>query len=175
VPNLNILFVGKEFERKGGDVLLAAFSRVRSRVPAARLTIVGPPAARQQAGVTWTGLLRDRVALRACYENAAVFAMPSRCEPFGLVFLEAMAFGLPCIGTNRDAMPEIIADGQSGFLVPPGDEVALAEKLILLLEDAPRATSMGRFGYEQVVSRFQWSHVAERMDRRLAPLSGSQA
>jgi glycosyltransferase involved in cell wall biosynthesis len=96
-----------------------------------------------------------------------VFALPSRCEPFGLVFLEAMVFGLPCIGTRRDAMPEIIEDGITGYLVETGDEATLADRLVHLLQDRNLAKRMGEAGHARVMSRFQWSHVAERMDRRL--------
>jgi glycosyltransferase involved in cell wall biosynthesis len=172
----DVLFVGKgDFQRKGGEVLLAAFSRVRSRLPSARLTIVGPPPAEAREAVRWAGRVKDRATIRACYENASVFALPSLCEAFGLAFLEAMAFALPCIGTNRDAMPEIIEDGRTGFLVDPGDEVVLADRLVQLLEDRQMAARMGRAGYERVMSRFLWSHVAERMDRRLTQLLESQA
>ncbi len=176
VLHQDVLFVGKgDFQRKGGEVLLAAFSRVRSRLPSARLTIVGPPPAEPREAVRWAGRVRDRAAIRAYYENASVFALPSLCEAFGLAFLEAMAFSLPCIGTNRDAMPEIIEDGRTGFLVNPSDEVVLADRLIQLLEDGQMAARMGRAGYERVMSRFLWSHVAERMDRRLTQLLESQA
>ena len=173
--NPNVLFVGKDFERKGGDVLLAAFGRVRSRVPSATLTIVGPPVGRRQPGVHWAGLVKDRTAIRSYYESASVFALPSRCEPFGLVFLEAMAFGLPCIATRRDAMPEIIEEGRTGFLVEPGDEVMLADRLVQLLQEGALAARMGEAGYERVMSRFRWSHVTERMDRRLMQVPHTQA
>lgn len=167
---LNILFVGKDFERKGGNDLLAAFGRVHAQMPAAVLTIAGPPArhaGRLQDGVRWVGLVKDRDAVRALYENATVFALPSRCEPFGLAFLEAMAFEVPCIGTRRDAMPEIVEDGVTGYLVETGDKAMLADRLLRLLEDQTLAKAMGEAGHARVRARFQWSHVTERMDRRL--------
>jgi starch synthase len=166
-----ILFVGKDFERKGGEVLLEAFRSVQQQVPGARLTVLGP--ARREIeldGLDWVGLVSDRNRVAAYFQRSSVFAMPSFCEPFGLVFLEAMAHGLPCVGAARDAMPEIIEDGVTGFLVGVGDVRALADRIVFLLQRPDESRAMGRRGYERVRSRFQWSHVAARMDTALLAL-----
>lgn len=166
-----VLFIGKDFERKGGDVLLAAFEKVRAANPSSSLAIVGPSRSPTgQAGVEWAGLVQDRGVIKDYYESADVFVLPSRCEPFGLVFLEAMAFGLPCIGTNQDAMPEIIRDGETGYLVEANNATALAEKITHLLRNPVQSAEMGRRGRERVLRQFLWAHVAERIDRRLQTL-----
>lgn len=170
-PSNTVLFVGKDFERKGGTVVLEAFERVRRDIPEAQLVIVGPDApASCVEGVKWLGAIRDRELLRGYFGRCAVFVMPSFSEPFGLVFLEAMAHGLPCIGADRDAMPEIIEDGVSGFLVPAGDAAALGARMTQLLRDPELGRRMGERGRKRVEERYRWSHVAARMDSSLATL-----
>ncbi|MCL5105172.1 MAG: glycosyltransferase family 4 protein [Armatimonadetes bacterium] len=158
-----VLFVGLDFERKGGRVLLDAFDNVRSSRPDARLLIAGPELAAAPPGVTCFGEVRDRGALLDLYRRASIFAMPSLCEPFGFVFLEAMACKLPCIGTTADAMPEIIEDGRTGRVVPPGDPDALAAAILDLLSDPKRLAEMGEASRRRVSKHFTWEHTAARI------------
>ena len=120
------LFVGMDFPRKGGAVLLDAWRLVRERVPDAELVIAGPkaaPAGELPSGVRWMGWM-DRAGLAALYQSASVFVLPSLFEPWGFVFFEAMGHGLSCVGTSCCAMPEIIDDGVDGRLVPRGRDRA---------------------------------------------------
>ncbi len=78
-----------------------------------------------------------------------------------------MACGVPCVGTRVEAVPEIIRDGETGLLVPPGDAVELAAALERLLSEPRRARLMGARGRARVAARFLWRHVAERLDRAL--------
>jgi alpha-maltose-1-phosphate synthase len=78
-----------------------------------------------------------------------------------------MACGLPCVGTRLEALPEIVADGETGLLVPPGDAVALAAALERVLADPRRARAMGARGRARVAARFLWRHAAERLERAL--------
>ena len=124
------LFVGNQFERKGGDVLLRAWPQVVRRLPDAELILVGPkrdPAPGFGHGVSWRGRV-DRAELERLYRTSAAFVLPSLFEPWGHVFVEAMGFGLPCIGTDSCAMPELIEDRVSGRLVTPGDPTDLAAR-----------------------------------------------
>jgi glycosyltransferase involved in cell wall biosynthesis len=79
------------------------------------------------------------------------------------VFLEAMAYGLPCIGTTNDAMPEIIEHGRTGYVVAPDDVAELANYLERLLLDPALRQTMGAQGRERVLQTFTWEHVARRM------------
>jgi glycosyltransferase involved in cell wall biosynthesis len=165
-----VLFVGMDFERKGGRVLLRAFEGVRRDVPEARLIIVGPPSrvvGPVSEGVEVLGHVSDRQRLQGLYRQAAVFVLPSLCEPFGLALLEAMAYGLPCIGTKVNAMPEIIADGETGLLVPPGDAPALDEALRQLLTHHETRTRMGQAGWERLQERFLWADTIQRISRHM--------
>ncbi len=170
-----VLFIGKDFERKGGDILLRAFARARERIPAAELWLVTADPAAAGPGVRRIAPTYDRAQIAALYRAAGVFAMPSRCETWGDVFLEAMACGLPCIASDADAMPEIIRHGETGLLVPPDDEAALAEALLTLLADADLRRQMGARGRDRVEATFTWTHVASRiadaLGRALPPRS----
>ena len=169
-----ILFVGAQWERKGGDVLLASFERIRSSIPAARLIVVGPPEPVPGANVEWLGYLNKDTpqgwrALVDAYQRADVFCLPTRFEPFGIAFLEAMWFGLPCIGTGLWAVPEIIIDGDTGFTVPPDNPEQLANRLCQLLADRQRAVAMGQAGRRRAEAIFAWPAVTARMMELVAP------
>lgn len=163
-----ILFIGKDHERKGSAQLLAAFEQVRAAVPAAELHIVGavPPGA-DRPGVTAHGFVsrhdpQGARTLATLWGRASVFCMPSRYEPFGVVFVEAMLGGLPCVATTEWAMPEIVVDGETGWLVPPGAPDALARVLTEALRDPREAARRGAAGRRRALELFTWDRVAER-------------
>jgi len=164
-----VLFVGKQFERKGGATLLEAFHRVRSRIPEARLVIVGPPTSpSSESGVEWLGNLdknnpAERATLLHSYLDADVFCLPSLFEPFGIVILEAMLFGLPCVGTAAWAIPEMIVAGETGYTVPRADAGALADRLTELLTNRELGYRMGIAGRKRALDWYSWDAVAARM------------
>jgi glycosyltransferase involved in cell wall biosynthesis len=88
--------------------------------------------------------------MKDCY----VFALPSLSEGFGRVFIEAMALGKPVVATSVGGIPEIVHDGENGFLVEPGDIVALAGKLEILIKDEVLARKMGKEGKKFVQENF---------------------
>jgi glycosyltransferase involved in cell wall biosynthesis len=163
------LFVGVDFTRKGGDVLLDAWPIVREHV-AADLILAGPrrdPRSADLPGVSWVGRV-DRDALAALYRSASVFVLPSLFEPWGHVFLEAMGHGLPCVGTSCCAMPEIIDDGVTGRLVPPGEAEPLAAALIELLTDPTKTATMGHAAHAKILHGNSWSDVVDRLATHLS-------
>ncbi len=159
----NILFVGKGFVGKGLDTLLEALPLVRKTIPDARLTVVGPTQHIEGDGIDYLGRIADRNRVKELYYDHAVFAILSRFEPLGQVFLEAMSCQLPCIGTTIDAMPEMIAHGVSGFIIEPGDSKQLAEHLTFLLNHPDEAEKMGHAGFERIQSTFNWPAVGNRI------------
>jgi len=163
-----ILFVGKQFERKGGDCLLAAFREIRQRMPDAELWIVGPAPRESQPGVRWLGFQSQgspegRAALAECFQSATVYCLPTRFEPLGISFIEAMHLGLPCVGTNVWAVPEMIVDGETGFVVPVDDASALADRILRLLADPSLAKAMGEAGQRRARAMFTWDHAVGRL------------
>jgi glycosyltransferase involved in cell wall biosynthesis len=164
-----VLFVGLQFHRKGGDVLVESFRRVRTVLPDAELLLAGvPPGLAAGPGIRCLGELdknrpEGAAALAAAYASADVFALPTRFEPFGIAFVEAMHFGLPCVGPRAWAVPEIIADGETGFTVPVDDAGALTDRLLRLLGNRPLARSMGAAGRARAERLFTWPTVVSRM------------
>lgn len=162
-----LLFVGKDFRRKGGLVLLRAFERLRRDRPRLRLLIAGPNEPLMlPAGATNLGPVPPE-RLAALFSTATVFVLPTLREPFGLAYLDAMACGLPCVGTAVEAVPEIIEHGGSGLLVPPGDDMALTATIARLLDDPAQAHAMGLRGRLRVDAQFRWHQVAERLELAL--------
>ncbi len=161
---------------KGHDELLEVWGEVRRRFPAARLVVAGSgsdlPRLREKAAslgvseaVVFTGQI-DPATLGELYRRAAVFAMPSRLEGFGLVFAEAMAAGKPCVALRETAPAEIVADGETGHLVPPEDPEALASALVGLFENPARARAMGEAGRR----RYERDFTARAFERRFLPV-----
>lgn len=159
------LFVGYELKRKGGYVLLKAWERVHRELPEAELWFVGPkqPAGTWPGGVRWLGRVDDREALHEVYSQASVFAMPALFEPWGHVFTEAMGEGLPCIVSNRCAMPEIVGHGKTGLVVPAEEPEPLADALIQLLGDLEQAKQLGQQAHASIRHGNTWDDMIDRM------------
>jgi glycosyltransferase involved in cell wall biosynthesis len=158
------LYIGKEYYRKGGDLLLEAFLLATRSVPQARLLLVTerrPPYL--PPGVHWIAPTWQRPVIASLYRQADLFVLPSRLETWGDVLLEAMAFGLPCIGVATDAIGEIVENQVTGLLVPPDDVDALANALVCLFENAPLRQTWGANGRRRVETHFLWSQVVYRM------------
>lgn len=163
------LFVGFDFNVKGGSTLLAAWDVVRARLPEARLWMVGPQPRASDASIHWYGRVGDRDLLRGLFQKASVFVMPARYEAFGIAFVEAMMHGLPAIGTRRCALPELISEGETGLLVDVDAPEQLADALVELLSDLPRCREMGFNAHQAVAGSMTWEHVADRMLPAFSP------
>lgn len=167
----NILFIGLSFERKGGKNVIEAFELVKKNIPKLQLKIITLPKFHKYPvpdGISYLDII-DKTSnkgyekIQSLYSWASVFIMPSLYEPFGIVFLEAMAHRLPCIGTNVCAVPEIIDDGVTGFLVPVDDSSTLAMKIIEILTDPLMADQMGSNGYRKFLNNFGWDNVCQSL------------
>jgi glycosyltransferase involved in cell wall biosynthesis len=159
----NILFVGLEWERKGGPDVLRAFERLRSQVPTATLTIVGcRPGPRPPRGVQYVGKVPLR-ALPRYLAAASVFCLPAHHEPAGIAYSEAAAWGLPVIASTAGDIADRVLDGRTGYLVAPGDVDALHDALLRLAADPPLRVTLGRAGRTHVLANFTWPRVAEKI------------
>jgi glycosyltransferase involved in cell wall biosynthesis len=149
---------------KGFDVLLRAFASMRGRLPRARLVLAGRgleedalTALADELGIAeavdflgWVA--RDKI--EAVLDRAAVVAVPSRMEGFGLTALEAALRARPVVASRVDGLPEVVEDGVTGVLVPPDDPDALAAELVALIEDPDRAERIGRAARERAQLHF---------------------
>jgi phosphatidylinositol alpha-1,6-mannosyltransferase len=158
---------------KGHDQLIDAWPAIASRVPDAELIVVGlgddtarlADKARRMGldrRVRFAGFVSD-AQLAALYSQAAVFAMPSRDEGFGLVYLEAMKHKRPCIGSIHDAAGEVIDDNVTGLLVDQSDAAALTDAITSLLLNETLRTGMGALGYARWQSTFRYSSFRDRL------------
>ena len=166
------LFIGRDWVRKGGHVLLAAWRQVRRAVPDARLVMVGPEEdlSDARAGIaSYPTLPPDRIA--ALFGESTVFVLPTLWEPYGVVFLEALACGVPVIGPRRMAVPEIIDHGRSGYLIDTDDPEMYAERLIEMLTRPELTLDMSRRAFRSA-AQFSWPAVQERMASVLEPWLG---
>jgi glycosyltransferase involved in cell wall biosynthesis len=162
-----IAFAGRLLWEKGADVLLDAFAKVVARIPEAELLIAGDGPEREAlvsqivqlglgASVTLLGHI-SREELERHFAHAWVQAVPSRWEePFGLVAAEAMMRGTAVIASNNGGLAEFVRPRETGLLVPPQDSRALAEALVLLLENRGLAESLGKNGRD-----FALRHLTE--------------
>jgi glycosyltransferase involved in cell wall biosynthesis len=158
----NILFAGVDWERKGGKELVAAFRKVKEAHPDASLTIVGCGPRVLLPGVHVKGWLAPE-QVKTNFEQASVFCLPTRIEPFGVVFLEAMAHKLPVIATGIGAIPDFVMDGENGFLVQPDNIDQLADRIIKLLDSPELCKKMGQSGHHLFWERYNWPDTGRRM------------
>jgi glycosyltransferase involved in cell wall biosynthesis len=164
-----ILFIGTEFGRKGGPLLLKAFRVVREALPAAELHIVGPEKLENlPAGVVFHGRLSksdpdQKQQLESLFRESSLFVLPSLYEPFGIAPLEAMLYQLPCLLTDAWALREAVTPGVNGDLVSKGSVDELAAKMIQLLSDPAQLAIMGQRGRDLVLEKYTWSAVADRI------------
>lgn len=171
---LRLLFVGRLVERKGVEVLVRALPRILEERDA-RLTVVGegPRAARiraaaREAGVDdrvrLTGHLPDRELSRE-YRECDIFLLPAvvdrkgDTEGLGVVLLEALRFERPVIASRAGGIPDIVEDGATGWLVPPGDPGALADAVLRVAGAPERSRRVAREGRRVVERRFSWDRI----------------
>lgn len=175
-----VLFVGRITRQKGVPHLLRA---VRDIDPSAQVVLcAGAPdtpeidqefrelfdeLSRIRDGVYWIPRMLPRPEVIQLLTHAALFVCPSVYEPLGIVNLEAMACGTPVVASAVGGIPEVVDDGRTGLLVPPGDgfEAGLARAMDTVLGDPGTARRMGEAGRERAVGEFGWDAVARRTVR----------
>ena len=158
---------------KGHDQLIEAWPAVIAQIPTANLLMVGDgndrPRLEHKARLVAGGQrihflgFAPAALLDACYQQASVFALPSRGEGFGLVYLEAMAHALPCIGSRQDAAGDVIVDGTTGHLVDQTDTAALGARIVQLLANEPERQAMGDAGRRRLLTKFSEAAFGARL------------
>jgi glycosyltransferase involved in cell wall biosynthesis len=169
-----LLCVARLAEQKGVDVAVRALARVREREPRAVLVVLGEGPERPRLageGVYLPGRVGD---VAAWYRRAELLVHPARWEGFGLALLEAMLAATPVVATRVSSAPEIVADGETGLLVPPDDAEALAEAILALLDDPSRAAAMGEAGLARASREFSVAKMADRTAAAYASVTGSE-
>jgi glycosyltransferase involved in cell wall biosynthesis len=162
-----LLFVAKHlFQAKGGVLLLAAFELARRRCPDLSLTIVGDERSRRFVPPTRGIEFRAHLPwheLQELYRSSCLLVQPMLNDPWGQVYLEAMASRTPVMGLARNGLPELTDGGRHGFLVDRADPEALAQAIVCAVSDPPRLERMAFAAQRYVLGSYSWDLAAERM------------
>jgi glycosyltransferase involved in cell wall biosynthesis len=169
----HVLFIGRLAAVKGVPLLLEAFARVRPSYPDARLTLVGdgPDRAALEAQATTLGLTgtarfagyRSQEEVAALLAEADMLVLPSFAEGLPVVLMEALASRIPVIATQVAAVAELVRDGETGYLVPPGDVESLADRIDRLLADPELCRRMGEAGRVIVLTQHDVQQEAGKL------------
>ncbi|HEX7181895.1 MAG TPA: glycosyltransferase family 4 protein, partial [Thermoanaerobaculia bacterium] len=169
-----VLLFGTLSRYKGADLLLSAFARIAARLPQARLVFAGFPSAdfdlpahqtlARELGiedrVRWAPRYVESGEVAAWMALASVAVFPYRTVYQSGALAVAQTFGVPVVASAVGAMPEVIVNGESGLLVPPGDLEALAAALLRVLEDSHLARRLGEGARRDARERFAWDRIA---------------
>ncbi|NES95667.1 MAG: glycosyltransferase family 4 protein [Desertifilum sp. SIO1I2] len=158
-----LLFNGSDFERKGGPLVLEAFQKVRQALPQAQLVIIGKKIDINEIGILNPGRIRSHDELRDIFLNTDIVVAPSYCEPFQEFLLEALNYGVPCVVSDRDGMPEIVEQGVNGILVDQLTPEAIAQTLISLLRDPKRLAAMSDAARSKIQTTLNWDSIAQKI------------
>ena len=166
---------------KGQGFLIQAAAKIRDTYPATRFLIVGDGPLRRdleeqalesdlQSSLIFTGTRRDIPDLLSLMD---IFVLPSSSrEGLGIAIIEAMAMGKPTVATNIGGIPEVIQDGETGLLVPPGDSAALAKAVIELVDNPDRAKAMGKKGRNRFTQKFTRKTMLSKIENLYLNLAG---
>ena len=161
-----ILFVGLDWQRKGGPDLLEAFSIVHQACPDARLIILGAKPDVLLPNCEVVGKVPPE-ELDRYYQQASVFCLPTHLEPFGIAFIEAMTARLPIVATRVGAIPDFVEEGRNGWLVEPGDVPGLASALLKLVESPSTCKAFGEHSFHLTRERYSWQAVGKRFKQHI--------
>lgn len=168
-----IITVSRLVEKNGVDTLIRAFAEVHEKFPEAKLHIVGDGMLRSEletlAGarglgnaVTFFGSVPfEEIPLHL--GRASIFVRPSHSEGLGTAFLEAMAVGLPVVGTSIGGIVDFLKDGETGLFCKVDNPKDLTEKITMLLENTALYDTLQKNGRQLVVEKYSWDDIAERM------------
>ena len=160
-----LLFVGRDFVRKAGDVVVDAVGMLRAEGEDVRLTVVGPDEwplpGPVPDGVDFRGRV-PREQLGEVFAATDLFVMPSRFEAYGIAFVEALSAGVPCIGRDACAMPEIIDHGVNGCLVGGLETEVVANAIATTLSD-DRVYAATAGAATDVAAYYTWERAADEL------------
>ena len=175
---LDLLFVGRDWERKGGPLAVQIVERLRAAGANACLQLVGckpdlptsltegdQPAVRVH-GALYQNVPAERERLHELFLKSHLLLVPTKAECFGIAFAEAQAFGLPPVSRNIQALPSVVVDGETGLLMPPDATAdAYADRILALTKDWPGYLTMAERGIDRAANVTSWDAMAKSMVR----------
>ena len=168
-----ILFIGREFELKGGPLIVEAFRATRKILPKAKLVIIGCNPPIQEPGIEIVGPISKDVEgglerILTYFSESSIFCLMSSFEAFGIALVEAMHCGVPCVVPKRYAFQEIVVDKVTGRHVLDPNPLELSRVFTELLSDPKRLKEMGVAGKEHVHRNYTWDAAAKCIHERIA-------
>ena len=176
-----MLWVGVDWERKRGDLVVEIAQRIEAHGIPVDLTVVGcrPPGDRElPEWVHVEGFVSKRTAVGAArlaelYARSHFLVMPSNAEAFGLVYAEAAAFGVPSVATRTGGVPTVVVDGETGILDDPGAGAeSYAGRILALMKDRPRYEAMARAAASRSAVMLNWDVAGREAVARIAAVAG---
>jgi N-acetyl-alpha-D-glucosaminyl L-malate synthase BshA len=169
-----IIYVGRLHSVKGLEYLITAMNLIKDKEPNARIILIGDGSEKEKLKTIVKNLmLESRINFFGGVPNqkipeyltaSDVFVLPSLSESFGIVNLEAMASGLPVVTTKVGGLPEIVTEGENGFLVEPKNPQQLAEKILFLLKNDELRLKMSLNNREKV-KQYRWENVVAQLEK----------
>jgi glycosyltransferase involved in cell wall biosynthesis len=183
----SILFVGRFSREKGAEVLIDSIPPLLAALPDLSFTLAGESGPGEDGRPLVEVLLEkartckaaDRIRwnnnlpydqLPRLYRESTLAVLPSEYESFSLVCAEAQASGIPVVASNAGGIPEVVEDGKTGLLVPPGDGDAITRAITSLLKNPEKRARMGQRGRERAVRRWSYDAVAPLLESFMARL-----
>lgn len=157
-----LIFNSSDWKRKGGDIVLDAFAKVREKFPNAKLMIIGGHVQEAQPGVYYLGNVKDRSELHRLFLASDIFLSPARCDPLPTLGVELMNFGVVPVVSDRDGMPEMVDFGRCGS-VAPLDAGAVADEVIKLFSDPMLLKQKSDAARERIRDFYNWTSIADKM------------
>lgn len=157
-----ILFNGSDFDRKGGDILVEAFKKIHADDPRIKLYIIGTDKGIDTGGVFYKGDINHN-ELRKLFAECDIVVSPARCDPFPGFIIEAMQFGIPCIVSNKDGMPEIVNHQQNGIVLSELSASQLSVAISNLINDNTTLIKYSRAAQDKVRSTLNWDFAVNNM------------
>lgn len=178
----NILFVGADWLRKGGDLAIKVYTLLREQGVKCRFYIVGskPTYKVDNSDIILKGFLHKDIEsenneLISLYKNASIFFLPTRCEAAGISFVEASAYGVPVVGTNTGGSSAMVQNGVNGILIDQKTETAekYVAALKYLLTDQEAYMKYSLAGYDLAITSYTWESVGCRVKAAINLVLGS--
>ena len=162
-----LLFNGSDFQRKGGDLVLAAFKQVKKAIPQAKLVILGKKLIVSENGVENPGYISGS-ELQNIFLNTDLVVAPANCDPFPRFVMEAMNYGIPCIVSAKDGMSEIVDHEVNGIAIEQPTPDMLANHIIHLLSKPAALESLSQGARQKIKTKLNWNNVATQIVNKLS-------
>jgi glycosyltransferase involved in cell wall biosynthesis len=161
-----MLFNASDFERKGGDLVLAAFRQVRKVLPDVTLVVIGGELPEEE-GIENPGHIGSREAMQDLLLDLDLVLAPARCDPFPVLPMEAMNFGVPCIVSDCDGNPDIVDHKVNGIVLSQSNAESLAREIIRLLNNPAQLQSMSLQARQKIKNQLNWNKIAQNISQAI--------